>query len=93
MLFMGEITLQSLNSKIERFGFSGPVLGLVRICARNGGKNQHVILENSFLDTYKINLGISIEPVYHPDLKKIFLLLVNSFLYSANKLFVQDVLC
>ena len=65
----------------ERIGLSGPVLGLVRICGRGKGeKNRDVIIGNSFLDTYKINLGISIEPVYHPDLKKIFLLLVNLFL-------------
>ena len=70
-----------LNPKIGLFSLSGPVLGLVRICGRKEENNQRqsVILENSFLDTYKINLGIGIDPVYHPDFKKLFLLLVNSF--------------
>ena len=55
----------------------GPVLGLVRISGRVKGKDKRQILDDSFLDTFKINLGVSISPVYDPDIKKFFILMVN----------------
>ena len=76
MLFMGGNCDLELK-KIERFCLSGPVLGVVRICGRKEDQQQSVILNNSFLDTFKINLGISISPVYDPDIKKLFILLVD----------------
>ena len=74
MIFMGGKP-NILN--IEWFHLSGPVLGLVRIRGRKEDQRRSVILNNSFLDTFKINLGISTSPVYDPDLKKLFILLVN----------------
>ena len=75
-----ELKSLSLNSRIEQFCLSGPVLGLVRICDRKEDQRRSVILDNSFLDTFKINLGISVSPVYDPDFKKLFILLVKWFL-------------
>ena len=75
MLFMG----RRISSTPSLSNIIGPVLGLVRICDRDKEKDQRrsAILENSFLDTFKINLGISIDPVYDPDFKKFFILLVK----------------
>ena len=53
------------------------MLGLVRISGRAKGKDKRQILDDSFLDTFKINLGVSITPVYDPDIKKFFILMVN----------------
>ena len=58
------------------FDASGPVLGLVRICDRTVKKEKQQILDDSFLDTFKINLGIGIDPVYNPDFKKLLILMV-----------------
>ena len=62
----------------------GPVLGLVRISGRVKGKDKRQILDDSFLDTFKINLGVSISPVYDPDIKKFFILMVNCILRSMS---------
>ena len=70
----------------------GPVLGLVRISDRVKGKDKRQILDDSFLDTFKINLGVSISPVYDPDIKKFFILMVNCIIRSMSMLqfFVFD---
>ena len=62
----------------------GPVLGLVRISGRVKGKDKRQILDDSFLDTFKINLGVSISPVYDPDIKKFFILMVNCIIKSMS---------
>ena len=67
-------------------------MGLVRISGRVKGKNKRQILDDSFLDTFKINLGVSISPVYDPDVKKFFILMVNCIIRSMSMLhfFVFD---
>ena len=67
-------------------------MGLVRISGRVKGKDKRQILDDSFLDTFKINLGVSISPVYDPDIKKFFILMVNCIIRSMSMLhfFVFD---
>ena len=67
-------------------------MGLVRISGRVKGKDKRQILDDSFLDTFKINLGVSISPVYDPDVKKFFILMVNCIIRSMSMLhfFVFD---
>lgn len=67
-------------------------MGLVRISGRVKGKDKRQILDDSFLDTFKINLGVSISPVYDPDVKKSFILMVNCIIRSMSMLhfFVFD---
>ena len=60
------------------------MLGLVRISGRVKGKDKRQILDDSFLDTFKINLGVSISPVYDPDVKKFFILMVNCIIRSMS---------
>ena len=62
------------------------MLGLVRISGRVKGKDKRQILDDSFLDTFKINLGVSISPVYDPDVKKFFILMVNCIIRSMSML-------
>ena len=64
----------------------GLVLGLVRISGRVKGKDKRQILDDSFLDTFKINLGVSISPVYDPDVKKSFILMVKCIIRSMSML-------
>ena len=70
----------------------GPVLGLVRISGRVKGKDKRQILDDSFLDTFKINLGISISPIYDPDVKKFFILMVKCIIdkHANAPFFVFD---
>ena len=80
MILMGrtcffEVVLVYFSPNLS-FDALGPVLGLVRICDRTVKKEKQQILDDSFLDTFKINLGIGIDPVYNPDFKKLFILMV-----------------
>ena len=61
-------------------------MGLVRISGRVKGKDKRQILDDSFLDTFKINLGVSISPVYDPDIKKFFILMVKCIIRSMPML-------
>ena len=67
-------------------------MGLVRISGRVKGKDKSQILDDSLLDTFKINIGVSISPVYDPDVKKLFILMVKCILRSVSMLhfFVFD---